>query len=136
MINQIKGPAKNILASLIFIGGIHIMLLEYFLPDIYLDISLIYIYIFLAAFSLIGIWAILMVQKVNSELMPQALLSYTVIKFLGSLVFLLPSLLDKTDFTKPFIYQFFGIFFPILLIESVVFMRIVNKPNSENDKKL
>jgi hypothetical protein len=82
--------------------------------------------------SVVGIWGVLMVQKLNKEQMPMALLAYTVIKFLASLVFLLPDLLNQTDFTRPFIYQFFAVFFPILLIESIVFMRIVNDPNTEN----
>lgn len=136
MKNVIKGPAKVVIGTLLFIGGVHAMLLEYFLPADYLDISLIYSYVFLGILSLLGIWAVLMVQKTHVEMMPQAILAYTVIKFLGSLVFLLPSLLNQTDFTRPFVYQFFGVFFPLLLVESIVFMKIVNKPNEKNKEEI
>jgi predicted membrane channel-forming protein YqfA (hemolysin III family) len=132
MIKKIKNPVLTLLATFVFLGGIHIMLLESILPKNYADFSLLYIYIFLFVISVVGIWGVLMVQKLNKEQMPMALLAYTVIKFLASLVFLLPDLLNQTDFTRPFIYQFFAVFFPILLIESIVFMRIVNDPNTEN----
>jgi Na+/proline symporter len=132
MTKSIKNSLTTIVSALLFIAGIHILLLSYLLPESYTDISLIYIYIFLLVVSVLGILGVLMVQKHNKEIMPQALLAYTVIKFLASLVFLLPDLLNQTDFTKPFVYQFFGIFFPLLLVESLVFMRILNNPSPEN----
>ncbi len=132
MIKKIKNPFLTLLATFVFLGGIHIMLLESLLPKNYADFSLLYIYIFLFVVSVAGIWGVLMVQNVNKEQLPMALLAYTVIKFLASLVFLLPDLLEQTDYTRPFIYQFFAVFFPILLIESIVFMRIVNDPSAEN----
>ncbi|WP_027421430.1 hypothetical protein [Crocinitomix catalasitica] len=131
MIKQIKSAYVTIISALLFLGGIHILLLSYVLPEYYTDISLIYIYIFLLVTSLLGILGILKVRQHNKELLPQVLLAYTVIKFLASLVFLLPDLLDKTDFTKPYVYQFFAIFFPLLIIESVVFMGILNSPSEE-----
>ena len=131
MIKQIKSAYVTIISALLFLGGIHILLLSYELPECYTDISLIYIYIFLLVTSLLGILGILKVRQHNKELLPQVLLAYTVIKFLASLVFLLPDLLDKTDFTKPYVYQFFAIFFPLLIIESVVFMGILNSPSEE-----
>jgi predicted membrane channel-forming protein YqfA (hemolysin III family) len=132
MTKSIKNSLTTIVSALLFIAGIHILLLSYVLPESYTDISLFYIYIFLLVVSVLGILGVLMVQKHNKEIMPQALLAYTVIKFLASLVFLLPDLLNQTDFTKPFVYQFFGIFFPLLLVESLVFMRILNNPSPEN----
>lgn len=134
MIRKIKGPLKTILATLVFLGGIHIMLLEGVLPEDYADISLVYIYLFLLAVSILGVWGIFMVQKLNKEQMPMAILAYTVIKFLASILFLLPHLLNQTDFTRPFAYQFFAIFFPVLLVESIVFMKIVNSKDKENEK--
>lgn len=134
MIQKIKGPLITIVATLVFLGGIHIMLLESVLPKNYAHFSLVYCYIFLLAMSVFGIWGIFMVQKLNKEQMPMALLAYTVIKFLASILFLLPYLLNQTDFTRPYVYQFFGIFFPVLLVESMVFMKIVNPKKQENDK--
>lgn len=132
MIKKIKNPVLTLLATFVFLGGIHIMLLDSVLPEQFASFRILYIYIFLFTVSVVGIWGIFIVQKLNKEQMPMALLAYTVIKFLASLVFLLPELLDQTDLTRPYIYQFFAIFFPVLLVESLVFMRIVNDSNKEN----
>ena len=56
---------------------------------------------------------------------------YTVIKMILSIIFLLPWLLYKDDSSKPMVYQFFLIFFPFLLIETVLLVRLLNLPLHE-----
>lgn len=127
----LKNTLLTILVFFIFIGGLHMMLLEYVLPESYKRIDILYIYIFLLCLSEIGVLLLFLVSKNDETLIGKGFLTYTVIKILGSLVFLLPGLLNQDDFTKPFIYQFFGIFFPSLIIETLVILRLVNANTSK-----
>lgn len=127
----LKNTLLTILVFFIFIGGLHMMLLEYVLPESYKRIDILYIYIFLLCLSEIGVLLLFLVSKNDETLIGKGFLTYTVIKILGSLVFLLPWLLNQDDFTKPFIYQFFGIFFPTLILETLVILRLVNAKTSK-----
>lgn len=135
MMTEIKKSVLTLVAALIFFGGMHIMLLEYVLPESYADIKLIYIYIFFLILGSLSIAGVIAVKKHNKEQVLNALLAVTVLNFLASLAFLLPDLLNKTDYTIKFVYQFFGVFFPVLLVETLVFIRVVNgveKKSEEN----
>lgn len=56
---------------------------------------------------------------------------YTVIKMILSIIFLLPWLLFKDDSSKPMVIQFFLIFFPFLLVETILLVRLLNLPLDE-----
>lgn len=126
MMTEIKKNVLTLIAALIFLGGLHIMLLEYVLPKSYADIKLIYIYIFFLIIGSLSIVGVAAVKKYNKEQLLNALLAVTVLNFFASLAFLLPDLLNKTDYTIKFVYQFFGIFFSVLIVETLVFIRLVN----------
>ncbi len=129
---EIKKATQILLAALIFIGGVHILLLEYVLPANYYDFSLIYIYIFFLAFWSIATYGILMVKKHHPDMLLNALLVVIMLNFMASLAFLLPDLLDKDEYTEPYVYQFFGIFFPILALETLVLARIVGQKEKKS----
>ena len=116
---------------LLFLGGVHIMLLEYILPEIYTQTAILYIYIFLGLFSFLGISAIFLIHKNDDSLIGKGFLVLTVFKILGSFVFLYPWLADQDEFTRPFVYQFFAIFFPTLLIETLVILKVINSIEAE-----
>lgn len=124
--------------SFVFIAGIHLMLLEYLLPEIYTQTKLIYIYAFLLPLSILGTIGIFAISKNDDSLIGKGFLVFTMLKIFGSLTFLLPFILNQDESTRPFIYQFFGIFFPSLFIETIIILKMVNfidnenKENSEN----
>lgn len=64
-------------------------------------------------------------------------IAYTVIKMVLSMAFLLPWLLNKDASSKPMVAQFFCIFFPFLLVETILLVRLLNTPlgeKKENEK--
>jgi len=134
---QLKNSLSLLVIFLIFLGGVHIMLLEYILPEIYTQFEIFYIYIFLGLFSILGISAIFLIHKNDDSLIGKGFLVLTVFKILGSFVFLYPWLADQDESTKPFVFQFFAIFFPILLFETLIILRVINAIEEEktiNDK--
>jgi hypothetical protein len=130
----LKNALTTILIFFIFIGGVHLLLLEYILPEIYKNIQIFYIYIFLFTLSELGVGLLYLVSKNDDTLIGKGFLAYTVIKILGSLVFLLPWLLQQDEFTRPFVYQFFAVFFPSLIVETLVVLKLVNVNPNENLK--
>ena len=134
---QLKNSLSLLVIFLIFLGGVHIMLLEYILPEIYTQFEIFYIYIFLGLFSILGISTIFLIHKNDDSLIGKGFLVLTVFKILGSFVFLYPWLADQDESTKPFVFQFFAIFFPILLFETLIILRVINAIEEEktiNDK--
>ncbi|MBD3638292.1 MAG: hypothetical protein HUJ25_13145 [Crocinitomicaceae bacterium] len=59
---------------------------------------------------------------------------YTVVKMILSILFLLPWLLNKDESSKPMVIQFFIIFFPFLLVETILLVRLLNTPLDEKMK--
>lgn len=127
MKKKIIKTAINLLLVFAFIGGVHLLLLEFVLPADYKETKLIFIYIFLYFFIVLGMTGVYAVQKNNKEQLTNALLAFTVLQFLASLIFLLPELLNKDENTLKYVYQFFGVFFPVLLVESLILIGIVNE---------
>ena len=130
---QLKSSIYFIIIFLIFLGGLHIMLLEYVLPKIYSQLAVLYIYIFLGLLSVLGIGAIFLIHKNDDTLIGKGFLAFAVIKILGSFAFLLPWLMDQDEFTRPLVYQFFAVFFPTLLVETIVILKVVTAIEDEKD---
>lgn len=130
----LKSSLSTILLFLIFFGGIHIMIIEYILPDTFKQFQVLFIYVFLGALSFAGISAIFLIHKNDDSLIGKGFLAFTVIKILGSFVFLLPWLMEQDEFTRPFVYQFFAVFFPTLLVETMVILKFVNVIEEEKTK--
>lgn len=110
------------------------MLLEYVLPVVYNQINVIFIYVFLGVLSVLGIGAIFLIHKNDDSLIGKGFLAFAVIKILGSFVFLLPWLMNQDEFTRPFVYQFFAVFFPTLLVETMVILKVVSAIENEKEK--
>ena len=58
-----------------------------------------------------------------------------VIKVCASFTFLLPFLLDQDENTRPFIYQFFAVFFPVLIVETIIILQMVKYAELKKVKK-
>jgi len=130
----LKNQLSLLLVFFVFIAGLHLLLLDYVLPDIYKQTQVIYIYIFLICLSFIAVLVLNKVNKIDNSLLGKAYLAYTVFKMIGSLIFLSPWIIEKTDFSKPFIFQFFAVFFPSLLIETIILLKLNNQKTLEDKK--
>jgi len=131
---QLKSSISFIIIFLIFLGGLHILMLEYLLPDVYKQFQVVFIYVFLGLLSVLGIGAIFLIHKNDDTLIGKGFLAFAVIKILGSFVFLMPWLMDQDEFTRPFVYQFFAVFFPTLLVETMVILKVVTAIEGEKSK--
>jgi hypothetical protein len=131
---KLKSALISILVFLMIVGGIHIMLIDYVLPENYKQLQVAFIYVFLGTLSILGISAIFLVHKNDDSLIGKGFLAYTVFKILGSLAFLAPWLLNQDELTRPFVYQFFAIFFPSLLVETMLILKLVNLVEKEKIK--
>ena len=120
---------------MVLLGGLHYLILINFLPSVYLSSKVLLIYLFLLPLSLLGTWAIFAISKNDDSLIGKGFLVFTTIKILGSLVFLLPFILNKDEATKPFVYQFFAVFFPSLIVETMVILKLTNLAEAEKIKK-
>ena len=132
--NTLKTALSTLFIFFVFTAGVHLMLLEYVLPEIYKQIQVVYIYVFLIVLSVVGVSLLFLVSKNDDTLIGKGYLSYSVIKILSSAVFLLPWVLNKDELTRPFVYQFFGVFFPSLIIETSIILKLINQKSSENQK--
>ena len=119
----------------VFLAGIHYLLLQSVLPAIYNDFRVVYIYLFLSFMSLIGIVGIYFIQKNDSTMIGKGFMVFIMVKLFASLAFLLPFLLNQDETTRPFVYQFFGVFFPILLVETILILQIVKYVELQNSEK-
>jgi len=128
---QLKNSLISLIIFLIFLAGIHLMVVEFVLSDIYKQFKIVYIYLFLGILSVLGISAIFLIHKNDDTLIGKGYLVFVVFKILGSFVFLYPWLADQDDSTRPFVYQFFAIFFPTLLFETLVILKVINAIEEE-----
>ena len=131
-------PLLNVIITLVVFfvitGGIHFLLLNFVFPLIYKNFQVLYIYVFLLILSITGISLLFLVKKNDQTLMGKGYLAYSVIKIMCSVVFLYPWISQHNDFTRPFIYQFFGVFFPSLIIETLIILKLVNLNLTKNQK--
>jgi hypothetical protein len=130
----LKNALSTLIIFFVFIGGLHLLILEYILPETYKQLQLIYIYIFLLVLSIIGVSLLFLVSKNDETLIGKGYLAYSVIKILSSAIFLYPWIANQDDLTKPFIFQFFGIFFPSLIVETLIVLKLVNLKGDQNQK--
>ena len=135
MKNHLKNLLKILLLFLIGLCGVHFLILEYVLPPVYFQFQIIYIYIFLGGFSLAGFAAIFAIQKSDDSLVSKGFLAFTVLKMVGALLFLVPWITNQDEFTRPFVYQFFAVFFPTLLIETWLILSLLKINEVEKEQK-
>ena len=94
------------------------------------------VYAFMIPTSVIGLYFIKMrfdkSQKITS--IGKNYIAYTVLKMILAIVFLLPWLLNKDESSRPMVITFFTVFFPFLLVETILLVRLLNTPLDEKVK--
>ncbi len=89
------------------------------------------IYAFLVPITFLGIVYIYSKFKKDNGSVIKSFMILSIVKMLGSLTFLLPWLLYKDEYSRPFVIQFFLIYFPILFFETAILVKMINQPISE-----
>jgi hypothetical protein len=94
------------------------------------------IYAGLIPISLLGLGLIAHVynktKKVSS--IGKNYMLYTFVKMVFSLLILLPWLINKDETSKPMVAQFFLVFFPFLLVETILLVKLLNTSFDEKNK--
>jgi hypothetical protein len=124
--NELLGALKKLVLFVVFLGGVHLLLLDYVLPKIYFQFELIYAYLFLVLLSVLGLMGMVLIKKNDDTMIGNGFLAYTTLKMFASVGFLFPWLRNQDEFTMPFIFQFFAIFFPLLILETIIIVKLTN----------
>lgn len=119
---------------ILLIATTHAVLLFKVLPEIYWLAQPWTIYLLLVPIELFGLWVIYKRYQTNNQSAMKNFLAFMVIKMILCLAFLAPSLLYKTNLTRPYIFQFFAVFFPLLFSELVFLVKILNFEPSKIEK--
>ena len=118
--------AKPILTVSLVLLAVHLILLQFVLPETYKQSKFWVIYLFLIPMTLGAIYIIVKEKNKKASSVGKNFFIYMAIKMLLILLFLSPWLVYQNEFSRPMVYQFFSIFFPLLFVETVVFVRLVN----------
>ena len=105
--------AKPILAVSLALLAVHLILLQFVLPEMYKQSKFWVIYLFLIPMTLGAIYIIVKEKNKKANSVGKNFFIYMVIKMLLILLFLSPWLVYHNEFSRPIVYQFFSIFFPL-----------------------
>lgn len=135
MINSLFGNLFfRFSSSILVLGILHFLLLKNVLPEIYSQAQPWKIYVFLVPVELLGLWLIFARYKKSKTSAMNNFMLLLVVKMVGSIFFLSPWLFDKDEFTRPFVFQFFAVFFPLLLAEIVFLVKMLNSESEKIEK--
>ncbi len=105
---------------------IHVMLVLFVLPPVYALSKFWLIYLFLVPLTLGGLYFIHRASKKTDNSVSKGFFIYMVVKMILVLLFFTPWLIYKDEFSRPIVYQFFLVFFPLLFMETYVLIKLVN----------
>lgn len=125
----------RLLAFFIIIAITHYLLLLNKLPTIYLASQPWKIYLFIVPLTGLGLFYIVKRYQKDKTSMVNTFMLYTIMKMVTSLFFLFPWIYYKDASSKPMIIQFFAIFFPILLLETIFLVRLLSNYGGQDEKK-
>ena len=134
----LKKITLPILVTSIILASIHGALIE---SEVFKNFNLSYwwlIYAGLVPISLFGLGYIAHRYKKSEKITSIGInyIGYTVLKVLVAFAVLAPWLIDKDTSSKPMVAQFFSVFFPFLLVETILLVKLLNTPldeKKEND---
>ena len=129
-----NSPFLRIASPILIVSSVllvvHIALVFFALPPIYVASKFWLIHLFLTPLTVIAIYLIQKGYAKNSKSVGKNFFVYMIAKMLLTFVFLSPWLLTKDEFSRPMVYQFFAIFFPLLFMETFVLIKLLNPKTS------
>ena len=130
-----KNQIFRVIVSFVLIAVAHFLLLEFKLPEIYSQAQPWKIYLFIVPITFLGMLYIVKRFQKDNKSMVNTFMFYTVVKMLGSIIFLFPWFFHKDLTSKPMIIQFFAVFFPILIMETIFLVRLLSNSDEQLEKK-
>lgn len=116
------------------IAAAHLLLVFRTLPDLYQLTQPWFIYIFLFPVTVIGFVMINQRYLKDETSVVKSYMFYTTVKMIATLIFLSQWIFPKNDLTRPFLYQFFILFFVFLFLEIRVLVQMLNNSTSKMEK--
>ncbi|NOQ73049.1 MAG: hypothetical protein GQ574_13655 [Crocinitomix sp.] len=130
----LRNQVLRLSVFIIIIAAIHYLLLSSKLPPSYAEAQPWKIYVIMIPLTALGLLFIIKRYQKNNQSMVNSYMFYNVVKMLAALFFLFPWLIYKDVSSRPMIIQFFAVFFPILLFETIFLVKILSNYR-EADKK-
>lgn len=115
-----------VIGLFVFLSILHITLAGTVLPEVYKQSKYWLLYVFMVPVTLTALLLIRRMYLKNPKSVGKGFFAYVIIKMILVIAFLSPWLFYKDEFTRPFVYQFLLIFFPILFLETLILVRLVN----------
>lgn len=116
------------------IATAHFLIIFNILPDLYQLTQPWFIYIFLFPLTVIGFVMINQRYLKDETSVVKSYMFYTTVKMVATLVFLSQWIFPKNQLTRPFLYQFFILFFVFLFLEIRVLVQMLNNSTSKIEK--
>ncbi|MFT5861039.1 MAG: hypothetical protein ACI865_003157 [Flavobacteriaceae bacterium] len=126
--------ALPIIAVSVALFGVHLALITYKLPAIYGESQFWLIYVFMVPMTLGALFIIVKKSKNSPVAVGKGFFIYMSVKMILIMLFLSPWLFFKDESTRPMVYQFFLVFFPLLFTETYVLIKLVNLPEIQEKK--
>lgn len=123
---------RLVLLTILF-AAIHALSLLKVLPEIYLKAQPWLIYYFLVPIEVLGVLFIAKRFHVKKTSVMNNFMFLMMVKMLGAILFLYPWIYQKDEFTRPFIYQFFIVFFLFLIAEVTFIVRLLAQSDEKNE---
>lgn len=122
------------LAVAVLVGLAHILLIAKSLPPIYAETQTWTMYVLFVPLTITGLVGIYRNYTKDQTSVVKSFMFYTVVKIIALFVFLAPWIVEKTPSTKPFIIQFFILFFVFLVLEIRFLVQMLNNQGQKTEK--
>jgi uncharacterized membrane protein len=132
--NFLRNELLKVLAFSALLAGIHYFFLWKTLPPKFAEASPWRIYAFLVPLTLLGVVFIVKRFQNDHTSVINTFMLYTVVKMIGSLMFLGIIMFYLKEPGKPIVYQFMALFFPFLFMETRLFVRMLTYSPSKIEK--
>jgi len=126
MNKEFQSVIKPILALISVLAFVHVLLAQNVLPDLYQRSNYWLIYVYMVPLTIMAQYYLVREFKKSKGSLGKNFMIYMVIKTVTSIMFLSPWLFNKDEFSRPIVYQFFLLFFPVLFIETWMLVRLLN----------
>jgi len=114
---------------------IHILMVFTIFPESFAEGPFYAVHVFFIPLTLIGFHFIAKKFEKNKRSGVKNFMLYVSVKMIGSIVFFLPWIIQESNYLKPIGYQFLMLFFPLLFIETLLLVKLVNIPFGNSAKK-
>ena len=136
MIKEFRIKATQLLmGTCIALMLIHALVVYTLLGSNYAEGPFYAVYFFFLPVTLLGFHLIAKQFEKDQQSGTRNFIIYIFVKMLGSLLFLLPWMVLKSPYFMELAYQFLALFFPLLFVETILLIRMINLYFDDNVEK-